>query len=64
MRNCCTCWGGTLHAVAIMGQALALEPTDGEHRAYLEGQMEKFAVRSPRVCESGPVVLVVAIEVF
>ena len=34
--------GRHAHAVAIMGQALALEPTDGEHRAYLEGQMEKF----------------------
>ena len=34
--------GRHAHAVAIMRQALALEPTDGEHRAYLEGQMEKF----------------------
>ena len=34
--------GRYAHAVAIMGQALALEPTDGEHRAYLEGQMERF----------------------
>ena len=34
--------GRHAHAVAIMGQALALEPADGEHRAYLEGQMEKF----------------------
>ncbi len=30
------------HAVAIMRQALAIEPTDGEHRSYLEGQMAKF----------------------
>ena len=34
--------GRHAHAVAIMRQALALEPTDGEHRAYLEGQMAKF----------------------
>ena len=34
--------GRYTHAVAIMGQALALEPVDGEHRAYLEGQMDKF----------------------
>ena len=34
--------GRHAHAVAIMRQALALEPTDGEHRAYLEDQMEKF----------------------
>ena len=34
--------GRNAHAVAIMRQALALEPTDGEHRAYLEGQMAKF----------------------
>ena len=34
--------GRHAHAVAIMRQALALEPTDGEHRAYLEGQMTKF----------------------
>ena len=34
--------GRPAHAVAIMSQALALEPTDGEHRAYLEGQMAKF----------------------
>ena len=34
--------GRYAHAVAIMRQALALEPTDGEHRAYLEGQMAKF----------------------
>ena len=34
--------GRHAHAVAIMRQALALEPTGGEHRAYLEGQMEKF----------------------
>lgn len=34
--------GRHAHAVAIMRQALALEPTDGEHRAYLKGQMAKF----------------------
>ena len=34
--------GRHAHAMAIMRQALALEPTDGEHRAYLEGQMAKF----------------------
>ena len=34
--------GRHVHAVAIMRQALALEPTDSEHRAYLEGQMAKF----------------------
>ena len=34
--------GRHAHAVAIMRQALALEPTGGEHRAYLEGQMAKF----------------------
>lgn len=34
--------GQHAHAVAIMRQALALEPTDGEHRDYLEGQMAKF----------------------
>jgi tetratricopeptide (TPR) repeat protein len=34
--------GRHAQAVAIMGQALASEPVDGEHRAYLEGQMEKF----------------------
>ena len=34
--------GRHAHAVAIMRQALALEPTDGEYRAYLEGQMAKF----------------------
>lgn len=34
--------GRHAHAVAIMRQALALEPTDGDHRAYLEGQMAKF----------------------
>ena len=34
--------GRHAHAVAIMRQALALEPTDGEHRAYFEGQMAKF----------------------
>ncbi len=34
--------GRPAHAVAIMRQALASEPTDGEHRAYLEGQMAKF----------------------
>ena len=34
--------GRHAHAVAIMRQALALEPTDGEHRTYLEGQMAKF----------------------
>ena len=34
--------GRHAHAVAIMRQALAHEPTDGEHRAYLEGQMAKF----------------------
>ncbi len=34
--------GRHAHAVAIMRQALALEPTDGEHRVYLEGQMTKF----------------------
>lgn len=34
--------GRHAHAVAIIGQALALEPADGEHRAYLEDQMEKF----------------------
>ena len=32
--------GRHAHAVAIMRQALALD--DGEHRAYLEGQMAKF----------------------
>ena len=30
------------HAVAIMRQALALEPAAGEHRDYFEGQMAKF----------------------
>lgn len=34
--------GRHAHAMAIMRQALALEPTAGEHRAYLEGQMAKF----------------------
>lgn len=34
--------GRHAYAVAIMQQALALEPADGEHRAYLEGQMAKF----------------------
>ena len=34
--------GRHAHAMAIMRQALALEPTDGEHRAYLEGRMTKF----------------------
>ena len=34
--------GRHAHAVAIMRQALALEPTDGEHRAYFESQMAKF----------------------
>lgn len=34
--------GRPAHAVAIMRQALAHEPADGEHRAYLEGQMAKF----------------------
>ena len=34
--------GRPAHAMAIMRQALALEPTAGEHRAYLEGQMAKF----------------------
>ena len=34
--------GRHTHAVAIMRQALALEAPDGEHRAYLEGQLAKF----------------------
>ena len=34
--------GRHAHAVAIMRQALAHEPNDGEHQAYLEGQMAKF----------------------
>ena len=34
--------GRPSHAIAVMGQALALEPADGEHRIYLEGQMAKF----------------------
>lgn len=34
--------GRHAHAVAVMRQALAHEPTAGEHRAYLEGQLAKF----------------------
>ena len=30
------------HAIAVIGQALAHEETDGEHRAYLEDQLAKF----------------------
>lgn len=34
--------GKPARAIAVMRRALELEPAEGQHRAYLQGQMEKF----------------------